>query len=162
MSAPSRVLKIQADLTLASGRADVIEAIAHHWGRLDILINNAGVIEGGAHERLDDAVTERMFATNVLAPMALTRSAFPLLIASIGRQRRVVNIGSVFGDIAYPEFAAYSASKFALRGFSSALSREWRAHGIAVTYAAPRATRTDAAAALLRFDQQGRHVARCA
>lgn len=147
MDAPPHVLAIQADLTTAPDRAYVIDAVAHHWGSLDILVNNAGVIEGGAHETLDEAAIERMFATNVLAPMALTRSAFPLLMAGTGRQRRVVNIGSVFGDIAYPEFAAYSASKFALRGFSSALSREWRAHGIDVTYAAPRATRTDAAAA---------------
>ncbi len=147
MDASSGVLMIPADLTIPSDRAHVIDTVARHWGSLDILVNNAGVVEGGAHEILDDTTTERMFATNVLAPMALTKSAFPLLMASTGRQKRVVNIGSVFGDIAYPEFAAYSASKFALRGFSSALSREWRAHGIDVTYAAPRATRTDAAAA---------------
>lgn len=152
---PSKVLAIQADLTIPSDRAYVINAVAHHWGSLDILVNNAGIVEGGAHESLDDAATERMFATNVLAPMALTRCAFPLLMARPGRQRRVVNIGSVFGDIAYPEFAAYSASKFALRGFSSALSREWRAHGIDVTYAAPRATRTDAAAAFSSLIEKG-------
>lgn len=155
MDAPSEVLAIQADLTIPSDRAYVIDTVAHHWGSLDILINNAGVVEGGAHETIDDATTERMFATNVLAPMALTRNAFPLLMASTGRERRVVNIGSVFGDIAYPEFAAYSASKFALRGFSSALSREWRAHGIDVTYAAPRATRTDAAAAFSGLIEKG-------
>jgi short-subunit dehydrogenase len=63
------------------------------------------------------------------------------------RPSRVVNIGSVFGDIAYPLFSGYSASKFALRGFSNALRREWKHAGIGVTYAAPRATRTDAAIA---------------
>jgi short-subunit dehydrogenase len=68
-----------------------------------------------------------------------------LLIAA--KPSRVVNIGSVLGDIAYPQFSCYSASKFALRGFSIALRREWKQKGVGVTYAAPRATRTDAAVA---------------
>jgi short-subunit dehydrogenase len=83
-----------------------------------------------------------------MAPIALSRDLMPLLMAA--RPSRVVNIGSVFGDIAYPNFSGYSASKFALRGFSNALRREWKKAGIGVTYAAPRATRTDAAAA---FDE---------
>ena len=60
---------------------------------------------------------------------------------------RIVNVGSMFGDIAYPLFASYSASKFALRGLSIALRREFKLFGIGVTYAAPRATKTDAAQA---------------
>ncbi len=60
---------------------------------------------------------------------------------------RIVNVGSIFGDIAYPLFAAYSASKFALRGSSIALRRELKPFGIGVTYAAPRATKTGAAQA---------------
>ncbi|WP_036839048.1 SDR family NAD(P)-dependent oxidoreductase [Pleomorphomonas oryzae] len=140
-------LVIPADLTTPAGRTRVIDTIADRWGRLDILINNAGIVEGGPHDSFDDEAVEHLFATNVLAPMALTRAAFPLLQASRAASPRVVNVGSVFGEIAYPEFAAYSASKFALRGFSSALRREWKRHGIEVTYASPRATRTDAAAA---------------
>lgn len=145
MPQPSEVVTISADLTNPADRAAVIATLTERWGALDVLVNNAGIVEGGAYEAFDDAATARMLATNVLAPMALTRAAFGLLKAS--GAARVVNVGSVFGDIAYPEFAAYSASKFALRGFSSALAREWRAHGIAVTYAAPRATRTNAASA---------------
>ena len=60
---------------------------------------------------------------------------------------RIVNVGSVFGDIGYPLFAAYSSSKFALRGLSIALRREFKPFGIGVTYAAPRATKTGAAEA---------------
>jgi short-subunit dehydrogenase len=80
-----------------------------------------------------------------MAPMALTRDLMPLLVAA--KPSRVVNVGSIFGDIGYPEFTCYSAAKFALRGFSMALRREWKRKGISVTYAAPRATQTDAAAA---------------
>lgn len=138
-------LVIDADLTRPADRARLVARLTQVWGALDVLVNNAGVVEGGRVEDTDDHVLEDLFRTNVLAPMALTRDLAPLLLAA--RPSRVVNVGSVFGDIAYPGFAAYSASKFALRGFSSALRREWKPRGIAVTYVAPRATRTDAAGA---------------
>jgi short-subunit dehydrogenase len=82
-----------------------------------------------------------MVATNLTAPILLSRDLLPALRAASGR---VVNIGSVFGDIAYPYFAAYSATKFGLRGFSDALRRELSGQGVGVTYIAPRATRTAA------------------
>jgi short-subunit dehydrogenase len=80
-----------------------------------------------------------------MVPMALTRDLLPLLVAA--KPSRVVNVGSIFGDIASREFTCYSAAKFALRGLPMALRREWKCKGISVTYAAPRATRTDASAA---------------
>jgi short-subunit dehydrogenase len=136
---------IVADLMNPQDRHDLVNDIALGWGAIDILVNNAGVVEGGPIERVDDDMLDRIFRTNVIAPMALARDLMPLLLSA--RPSRVVNVGSVFGDIAYPDFAAYSASKFALRGFSTALRREWAGLGIGVTYVAPRATRTDAAAA---------------
>ncbi len=90
----------------------------------------------------DDAQIAATLALNLAAPMALTRDLLGALTASRGQ---VVNVGSVFGDIGFPYFALYSASKFALRGRSDALRRELAPRGIAVTYLAPRATRTDAA-----------------
>ena len=136
---------IPADITKPEGRRRIVEIIGNKWKALDVLVNNAGVVEGGAIEKFDDEALSRTFLTNVIAPIALTRDLMPLLLAA--RPSRVVNIGSVFGDIAYPLFSGYSASKFALRGFSNALRREWKQAGIGVTYAAPRATRTDAAVA---------------
>ena len=140
-----RHLVIPADVTRAEDRRRLVDEINANWGALDILINNAGVVQGGPHESTSDATIEATFATNVTAPMALARDFFPLLSAS--GCGRIVNIGSMFGDIAYPSFAAYSASKSALRGFSSALRREYGKRGVAVTYVAPRATQTDAASA---------------
>jgi short-subunit dehydrogenase len=149
----SQHLIIPADITSPQDRRRIVEIIRDRWKALDILINNAGVVEGGALEKFDDEAITRTFLTNVIAPMALTRDLMPLLVAA--RPSRVVNIGSVFGDIAYPQFSGYSASKFALRGFSNALRREWKHTGIGVTYAAPRATRTDAAVA---FDELIAHA----
>lgn len=140
-----QVLVAPADVTVATDRKRLFAHIAEAWGALDTLVNNAGVLEGGAVETCRDETLERLFQTNVAAPIALARDFLPLL--RVSRPSRVVNIGSVFGDIPYPQFAAYSASKFALRGFSIALRREWSAHRVGVTYAAPRATRTEAAAA---------------
>lgn len=134
------VVLVAADVTRAEGRRAIADAAG---ARLDILINNAGCLNVGHLQNLDDAALERMTATNLTAPMALTRDMLPALRAARGR---VVNIGSVFGDIAYPFFSAYSATKFGLRGFSDALRREFSGTGVGVTYIAPRATRTAAEA----------------
>ena len=141
----SGAMVLPADVTSAADRRRIAEWIGASWGHLDVLVNNAGIVQGGSLEASDDASIERMFQTNVMAPMSLTRELMPMLAAAA--PSRVVNVGSVFGDIPYAGFAAYSASKFALRGFSIALRRELKDKGIAVTYAAPRATQTDAAVA---------------
>lgn len=132
---------IVADVTSAQERTLIVAAVG---GSLDILINNAGILSVGHLADMADSDLERMTSTNLVAPMALTRDLLPALRASKGC---IVNIGSVFGDIAYPFFAGYSATKFGLRGFSDAMRRELSGAGIGVTYIAPRATRTAAESA---------------
>lgn len=136
---------IAADVTKADGRGVIKEFVGRE---LDVLINNAGTLTVGRLTALEDEDLNRMAATNLVAPIALTRD-----LASALRKKggRVVNIGSVFGDIAFPYFAAYSATKFGLRGFSDALRRELEKDGIGVTYVAPRAVRTEAASAFDRL-----------
>jgi NAD(P)-dependent dehydrogenase (short-subunit alcohol dehydrogenase family) len=139
------VIVAPMDVTDAGHRRALAQRLADTWGGLDVVVNNAGVVEGGPLEESRDDQLQALFATNVLGPMGLVRDLAPLLLRS--RTAQVVNVGSMFGDVAYPGFAAYSASKFALRGFSDALRREWKAKGVQVSYVAPRATRTPAAAA---------------
>ena len=141
LPAGTRSHLVAADITSAPGRADIVNACRRHG--VDILINNAGVVASGLLSGLKDEDLVRLVMTNVAAPVALTRDLVPLL--KLSDRPRIVNIGSVFGDIGHPYFAAYCASKFAVRGFSDALRRELTADGIGVTYAAPRATRTPAA-----------------
>jgi short-subunit dehydrogenase len=129
---------VVADVTKPDGRALITDAVE---GSLDILVNNAGVLNVGHLADMADSELEEMTNTNLVAPMALTRDLLPALRSSKGR---IVNIGSVFGDIAYPFFAGYSATKFGLRGFSDAMRRELSGAGIGVTYIAPRATHTAA------------------
>jgi NAD(P)-dependent dehydrogenase (short-subunit alcohol dehydrogenase family) len=140
---------LPGDVTDPQIRVALMHYIARWWGRLDVLVNNAGVISVGPLARTSDAELERLMATNVIAPAALIRELLPLLHRAA--PSRVVNVGSMFGDIAYPLFGAYSASKFGLRGLSIALRRELKQFEVGITYAAPRATNTDAAGAFARL-----------
>ncbi len=140
--APSTQIVI-ADITDAQGRRKIAQAAGEG---LDLLINNAGALKVGPITGLTEAQAATMLNTNILGPVLLCRDLTPALAR---RRGRIVNIGSMFGTIAFPYFAVYSATKFALRGLSDGLRREMAGKGISVTYVAPRATRT---AALAEFD----------
>ena len=127
---------LAADITTAQGR----DAVASAAPGINLLINSAGVSEFVAFAAQSDASMERMFAVNVLAAMQLTRRMLPALLAQPAAM--VVNVGSVMGYLGYPGCAAYSASKFALRGFSEALRRELADTRVKVMFLAPRTTRT--------------------
>ena len=131
---------VPADLTTPAGREAVLRAATETRGGIDLLVNNAGAGDFGWLVDQDDADLERIVDVNVLAPMQLTRRLLPLMLAQPAA--RIVNVGSIFGYLGYPGHAAYSASKFALRGFSEALRRELADGPVQVTYFAPRATRT--------------------
>jgi short-subunit dehydrogenase len=133
-----RVATCTANLTDPAGRAALVDE-ATRW-RANVLINNAGVNHFGLYEDQSPAQIEQTVAINVLAPMLLTQALLPHL-----RQQpaaHVLNLGSVFGAIGYPGYTAYSASKFAIRGFSEALRRELADTPVKVHYLAPRATKT--------------------
>jgi short-subunit dehydrogenase len=131
---------LQADLTDASARRLAVSRMVQAFGRVDVLINLAGVLDFRFFDQADAGAITRTMQINVEAPMQMVREVLP---AMLGRgSGRIVNVGSTFGSIGYPGFAAYSASKFALRGFSQALRRELHGTGVGVTYVAPRAVRT--------------------
>jgi short-subunit dehydrogenase len=136
----TRIIIIAADLTSDTGRRLVIDQARKGLGEIDMLINLAGVMSFTDFPAEDPAITELLFKVNVLAPMQLSQALLPYMIAQ-GRGQ-IVNIGSIFGSIAFAYFATYSSTKFALRGFSEALRRELEGTGINVTYIAPRAART--------------------
>ncbi|HET9694545.1 MAG TPA: SDR family oxidoreductase [Steroidobacteraceae bacterium] len=127
-----------ADLTTEAGRRDVADR-AIDW-RCNVLVNNAGIGEFAFVDEQTDSGLERLFAVNAFAPMQLTRTLLPHLCAEPAAA--LLNVGSVFGSLAYPGFSAYSASKFALRGFTEALRRELAGTRVTVQYLAPRATQT--------------------
>ena len=134
-----RAESVCADITESAGREAVLQA-ARRFGGINLLINAAGVNHFSLLEQHDQEAIAALVQLNVTATLQLTHRLLPML----RQQERalVVNIGSTFGSIGYPGFAAYCASKFALRGFSEALRRELADTRVKVMYIAPRATRT--------------------
>lgn len=139
--ATGKITCLQADLCLKEGRDKVVAHCYSLSGGIDILINNAGVNHFGLFSNLEDEQIERLFNTNALVPMFLCKGLIPLFERKT--KSAIVNVGSTFGSIGFAGFVPYSASKYALRGFSQALRRELTGTGIAVHYIAPRATKTD-------------------
>jgi short-subunit dehydrogenase len=134
---PKNAIVVSADVTTTAGREAIARAAPPG---INLLVNNAGVSEFTDFAAQSDASMERILATNALAPMQLARRLLPALLAQPAAC--IVNVGSIMGYLGYPGCAAYSASKFALRGFSEALRRELADTGVRVMYLAPRTTRT--------------------
>ncbi|WP_458070477.1 SDR family oxidoreductase [Rhodanobacter sp. BL-MT-08] len=136
-----RIQVVRADLALPEGRRAVVSAASWLNSAPNLLIHGAASSSFGlfADNAADDV--GRLLALNVTSPLQLTHDLLPLLRESPTAQ--VVAIGSTFGSIGYPGFAAYCASKFALRGAFEALAREHHGESIAFLYMSPRATRTD-------------------
>ncbi len=134
------VLPVTGDISDAQQREALVATVLQRVRKLDVLINCAGVQNFGffENERAEDAA--RLFAVNTVAPIAMINAFLPHMLEN--RSGRIVNVGSIFGSIGFPCFATYSASKFALRGFSEALRRELAGTGVGVTYVAPRFTKT--------------------
>lgn len=146
---PAKAATITADLAEDGQRALLADEVMHLTSHLDLLVNNAGVVKAGPVEEQGADAWRPMIEVNLVAPMDLTRRLLPALRATRGS--RVVNVGSMFGEIGFPFFAVYSATKFAIRGWSEALRRELAADGIGVTYCAPRGARTPAADGFARY-----------
>lgn len=104
-------------------------------GRVDLLINNAGVALGGTFEQVSETDFDWLMEINFHAVVRLTRAFLPYLHA--GDDARVVNISSLYGLISPAGQAAYSASKFAVRGFSNALRHELEGSCVGVTVVHP-------------------------
>jgi short-subunit dehydrogenase len=133
-----RVGTVLADLTVPASRTALCQK-AVQW-RVNLLVNNAGVNHFGLYDELTPAQIGQTVSINVLAPMLLVHELLPHLKSQPAAC--ILNMGSVFGAIGYPGYAAYSASKFAMRGFTEALRRELADTTVQVRYLAPRATRT--------------------
>ncbi len=128
------------DLSEPGVPQQVVDTAIREWGRIDMVINNAGIMDFALFDDLDPRRIQQTIEVNVTAPLLLVRAALPHMLAQ--NSGRIVNIGSAFGSIGFAHFATYCASKFAMRGFSEALRRELVDSQVGVTYVSPRATKT--------------------
>jgi short-subunit dehydrogenase len=131
---------LPVDLLDASARSNAVDEAMKAMGGVDMLINNAGLLSFRPFSDEDPEMINRIVQLNTLVPMQLSRQVVQYMLDQ--GKGRIVNVGSTFGSIAFAWFAAYSTSKFALRGFSEALRRELEDTGVEVTYVAPRAVKT--------------------
>ena len=131
---------IMADLSKEGAAQTIASAAQLQLGQIDILINNAGVLDFIAFEDQSEARIAQMIHTNVTALIQLTRAVIPTFQAK--NAGHFVFVGSVFGSLGFPHFATYCATKFAVHGFSQALRRELVDTNIGVTYIAPRGIKT--------------------
>lgn len=133
-------LAVTADLADAADRTRLCTAARNWQGGVNTLINIAGVAGFGMFANEAPEEIDRAFEVNTLAPLQLCLAFIQHLLSQ--PDAHIVNVGSVFGTIAYPGHTVYSATKFALRGFSEALRRELSDTNVRVHYLAPRSTRT--------------------
>ena len=134
------VLAIQCDVTDRTQVDDMVRAARERYGRIDVLINNAGVIQVAPVEEMTLEDYEEAMRTHFWAPLYTTLAVLPEMRQR--REGRIVNISSIGGKISLPHLVPYSASKFALVGLSEGLRAELAKDGIAVTTVCPGLMRT--------------------
>jgi len=136
-----QMLAAQMDVTQPESVDAAVASAIERFGRIDVLVNNAGYGQLGWFEAISDAQTRRQFETNVFGAMQVTRAVLP----TMRRQRsgHVITISSVAGLIAVAGASIYAASKFAVEGWMEALAAELKPLGIAATVIEPGFFRTD-------------------
>ena len=143
--AADRLLVHPLDVTDPAQAEAAVAATVARFGRLDVLVNNAGYGQLGHFETVEPDAVARQFDTNVLGLLHVTRAALPVMRRQ--RSGHVFTLSSVGGVSGYAGASLYCASKFAVEGFSASLAEEMRPFGIRVTIVEPGFFRTDFLAA---------------
>ena len=140
LPADAEVLVIRCDVRRRGDVRAAMDQVLERWTAVDVLINNAGVIQVGPLEHMTPDDFENAMATHFWGPLHLMFEVVPAM-----RRRgfgRIVNVASISGRIAVPHMAPYTASKFALVGLSDAVRAELDQYGIRVTTVSPGLMRT--------------------
>jgi len=138
---PETSIAVQLDVTKADEIKSSVEQAIQKFGRIDVLVNNAGIGYFGAIEESEDDEVRRMFEINFWGLANVTKAVLPGMRAQ--RSGNIVNVASIGGLVGFPAVGYYNATKFAVDGFSDALSKEVAPLGIKVTVVAPSGFRTD-------------------
>ncbi|GAA2500743.1 oxidoreductase [Streptomyces longisporus] len=129
-------LDVASDASVAA----TVQEVSERFGRIDVLVNNAGVGSMGAAEETSVEQARYLFDTNVFGVMRMVNEVLPHMRAQ--RRGRVINISSVLGFLPQPYMAAYAASKHAIEGYTESLDHEVRDHGVRALIVEPAYTRT--------------------
>lgn len=138
---PENALALTLDVTDGTQIANAVEQAQKHFGKIDVLVNNAGFGYFAAIEESEESEVRRMFEVNFWGLAETTQKILPLM-----REQKsgfIVNISSIGGFVGNPGVGYYNATKFAVNGFSEALSKELAPLGIKVILVQPSGFRTD-------------------
>jgi NAD(P)-dependent dehydrogenase (short-subunit alcohol dehydrogenase family) len=138
---PNYARAVRLDVTDLSQVKASVQAAIDAFGRIDVLVNNAGYGLCGAVEEVTDTQIRQQFETNLFGPLNLTRTVLPLLRAQ--RFGHILNVTSLGGQVSFPVFGLYHGTKFAIEGISEALAKEVAPFGIKVTIIEPGGFKTD-------------------
>jgi len=137
---------VVADAAKREDADRLVEAAKERYGRLDLLVNNAGITRDGLLIRMKDDDWDRVMEVNLRGAFLMTRAAAKLMVRQ--RSGRIINIASTAGAMGSPGQANYSAAKAGLIGFTKATARELAHWGVLVNAVAPGLIETDMAAAI--------------
>src|SRR5438874_10964512 len=134
------VTLLDLDVTSDESVSAVVRRVIERFGRLDVLVNNAGTGAAGAAEESSVAQDQRVFDINFFGLIRMTKAVLPHMRAQ--RSGRIINISSVLGLVPAPYMASYAATKHAIEGYSESVDHELREHGVRVLLIEPAYTRT--------------------
>jgi 2-deoxy-D-gluconate 3-dehydrogenase len=150
-TAGARAVALRVDVTRADEIAQAVTRAEAVLGPVDVLVNNAGMTLEQKNLEVTDDAWEQVLATNLTSMFRCARAVAPGMIR-LGRGK-IINVGSMYGALGVPRYAAYCASKAAVEGLTRSLAAEWARHGIQVNCLAPGYTNTDIPRAALADDK---------
>ena len=131
----AQALFVHTDVTSPRSVATAIRTVVSRFGRIDCLVNNAGVLSPGELVKLPVRDLERMLAVNLRGPLLVSRAVLPVMLRQ--RSGSIINVASQLGQMGMAGYAAYCASKFGVVGFTEALADELAGTGISVWAVCP-------------------------
>ena len=141
LGAVEAILTLPLDVTDAASAQSAVEKATAHFGRIDVLVNNAGYGQLGVFEEISHSTIEKQFDTNVYGTMHVTRAVLPIMRAQ--KSGHIFNMSSIGGALGFDIASIYCATKFAVEGFSECLALELKPFNIGVTIVEPGFFRTD-------------------
>jgi 3-oxoacyl-[acyl-carrier protein] reductase len=153
-----RAVALQADVGRDADARALVDGVLRRLGRLDVLVNNAGIMDRGLFNEVPVGQYATMFATNVMGTLFCTHHALPAMIER--RYGRIINLSSQLAraGVGTGGFAAYATTKGAVESFTRALAHEVGAHGITVNCIAPGGIDTDMSRAVMTPEYRARRI----